>query len=346
MTSRLSRRQALATLAGASVVTALPGAAHACSRVFWNDNPVRFVGRTMDWSHHFDEALWALPPGMERAGRVPDNPAKWTSKYASLIITALDLATEEGVNEKGLVVNMLFLDGSKYETRDVKRPGIAFYQWPQFYLDNYATVNEVIANLDQVQVVNTAFGEEYPDGLPLHVAVADASGASAIIEFLKGEPTIHLGKQYQVMTNEPAYDEQIANLLRYKAFGGTIEQLPGGIQAEERFVRAAYTLKYLPKTSDPVQAAANMMSLVNNVSVPFGSPYSGVSGTYPTWYRSMIDPDSRVYYVQTTITPNTFWVEMDKLDLTRGAAPRKLPIFDPRLMGEASADFREAKPAV
>ena len=207
-------------------------------------------------------------------------------------------------------------------------------------------MNEVIANLDQVQIVNTALGAEYPDGLPLHVAIADASGQSAIIEFIKGEPVVHLGRQYQVMTNEPTYDEQIANMLRYKTFGGTETELPGGIQAEDRFVRAAYTLKYLPKTSDAPQAVASMMSLMNNVSVPFGSPYSGVSGTYPTWYRSIMDPDARVYYVQTTITPNTFWVEMDKLDLKPGAAPRKLPIFDPELMGEVSSDFKEATPAV
>jgi choloylglycine hydrolase len=314
--------------------------------VFWNDNPVKLVGRTLDWTRHFNEDMWALPAGMERSGRVPENPAKWTSRYASLIIAGLDICTEEGVNEKGLVVSLLFLDGTQYESRDSKRPGIAFYQWPQFYLDNYATVNEVIANLDQVQVVKIGLGQEYPDGLPLHVALADATGASAIVEFIKGEPTIHLGKQYQVMTNEPAYDQQIANLLRYKWFGGTIDQLPGGIQADERFVRAAYTLKYLPKTADPAQAAASMMSLMNNVSVPFGSPYSGISGTYPTWYRSIIDPDSRRYFVQTTITPNTFWVEMDKLELKPGAPARKLPIFDPKLMGEVSAGFKEAKASV
>ena len=208
-------------------------------------------------------------------------PPSGNRAHASLIIAGLDVCTEEGINDKGLIVNLLFLDGTQYEARNSKRPGIAFFQWPQFYLDNYATVNEVIANLDQVQVVNTALGAEYPDGLPLHVAIADTSGQSAIIEFIKGEPVVHLGRQYQVMTNEPAYDQQIANMLRYKTFGGTVTELPGGIQADDRFVRAAYSLKYLPKTSDPAQAAASMMSLMNNVSVPFGSPYSGVSGTYP-----------------------------------------------------------------
>lgn len=346
MIPNLSRRQALASLAGLGGAAALPGVAHACSRVFWNDNPIKLVGRTLDWSQSFNETLWSLPRGMERTGRVPDNPAKWKSRYASLVIAGLDICTEEGINEKGLVVNLLFLDGTQYEVRNQTRPGIAFYQWPQYYLDNYATVNEVIANLDEVQVVNTALGSQYPDGLPLHVAIADAKGDSAIIEFIEGQPTIHMGKKYKVMTNEPAYDKQIANLLRYKWWGGTIDQLPGGIQADERFVRAAYTLKYLPKTDDPTQAAANMMSLMNNISVPFGSPYSGVSGTYPTWYRSIIDPDSHRYYVQTTVTPNTFWVDMNKLDLKPGAAPRKLPIYEPELMGETSGEFKDGTPAV
>lgn len=346
MNRTLSRREALTALTSLAAAAALPAAAQACSRVFWNDNPVMLVGRTFDWNRHYDEVMWALPAGVHRVGRVPDNPASWTSRYGSLVITALDLATEEGVNEKGLVVSLLFLEGTQYPARDAKKPGIALFQWAQFYLDNFATVQEVIAHLDEVQVVNMPFGSEYPDGLPLHVALADASGQSAIIEFIGSDPTVHMGRKYQVMTNEPAYDEQIANMLRYKAFGGTIEQLPGGIQPQERFVRGAYTLKYLPKTSDVPKAVASMMSLINNVSVPFGSPYVGIAGTYPTWYRSIVDPQTRLYVVQTTITPNTFWVEMDKLDVRAGASARKLPIFDEKLLGEVSAAFKESKPSV
>lgn len=346
MSNRFSRRQALAALSGLGAAAMLPSGARACSRIFWNDNPVKLVGRTFDWSQHYNEVMWALPPGVQRVGRVPDNPASWTSRYGSLVITALDLATEEGVNERGLIVSLLFLDGTQYPSRDVKKPGIALFQWAQYYLDNFATVPEVVAHLDDIQVVNMPFGKEYPEGLPLHVALADANGDSAIVEFIKGSPTVHMGRQYQVMTNEPAYDEQIANMLRYKAFGGTIEQLPGGIQPQERFVRAAYTLKYLPKTSDQPQAVASMMSLVNNVSVPFGSPYVGVSGTYPTWYRTIIDPQSRRYFVQTTITPGIFWVEMDKLAIKPGSAPSRLPIFDDKLVGDVTDQFREGKTAV
>jgi len=60
---------------------------------------------------------------------------------------------------------------------------------------------------------------------------------SAIIEFVKGEPTIHLGKQYQVMTNEPAYDQQIANLLRYKVVRrARLSSCRAAFRRDERFV--------------------------------------------------------------------------------------------------------------
>ena len=343
MNSAVTRRQTLRTLLGAMSLSTLPRGAEACSRVLWNDNPIKLIGRTLDWDHDFQEAIWVLPAGMQRYGLVPDNPARWSSRYGSIVMSAYDKATAEGFNEKGLAINMLYLEGTLYEQRDPGRAGIAFFQWPQFYLDNFATVNEVIANLERVQIVPTPFGERYPDGLPLHVAVADSSGASAIIEFVEGQPVIHYGRRYQVMTNEPAYDLQLANLLRYKPFGGTIETLPGGVQPEERFVRAAYGLKNLPKTDDVPRAVAYMMSLLNNISVPFGSPYIGVAGTYPTWWRSIIDLNSQAYYVQTTITPNVFWVDRSKLDLSAGAPALRIEIYDPTLMGDVSTQLVDAR---
>ncbi len=220
---------------------------------------------------------------------------------------------------------MLFLDGTQYETRNSKRPGIAFYQWPQFYLDNYATVNEVIANLDQVQVVNTALGEEYPGR-------AAAARRHRRRHRPVGHHRVHQGRAGRASGPRVPGDDERARLRQ-------ADRQPAALQGLRRHDRRNCPAASRPRTAScapptrssicprpaiPAQAAANMMSLMNNVSVPFGSPYSGVSGTYPTWYRSIIDPDSRLYYVQTTITPNTFWVEMDKLDLKPGAAPRKL----------------------
>jgi penicillin V acylase-like amidase (Ntn superfamily) len=86
-------------------------------------------------------------------------------------------------------------------------------------------------------------------------------------------------------------------------------------------VRAAYALKYLPKTDDTAKPVAYLLSVMNNVSVPFGSAI-GVSGTYPTWWRCVIELSNRIYGVQTTVMPNVFWVDIAKLNTVAGAKPR------------------------
>jgi choloylglycine hydrolase len=113
----------------------------ACSRVFWNDNTVKVVGRTFDWERTVEDALWVMPPGLERSGAIDDNPAAWTSKYGSVVMGAFDTGATEGINERGLAAHMLYLAGTKFEPRDQKRPGIGFWLWVQYYLDNYRSAS-------------------------------------------------------------------------------------------------------------------------------------------------------------------------------------------------------------
>ena len=78
-----------------SASTALP-----CTRVLWvsPDGQV-FVGRTQDWTEKAGHAFRLHPRGAQRVGAVAENPHKWTSKYGSLVLTAYDMGTHEGVNE-------------------------------------------------------------------------------------------------------------------------------------------------------------------------------------------------------------------------------------------------------
>jgi choloylglycine hydrolase len=50
--------------------------------------------------------LWALPRGMERNGAAGDRSVTWTSRYGSLVVSRYDIATTDGMNEEGLVVNL------------------------------------------------------------------------------------------------------------------------------------------------------------------------------------------------------------------------------------------------
>jgi penicillin V acylase-like amidase (Ntn superfamily) len=329
--------QALLAVVGMLAIIALRPA-EGCSVVFWNDNGVTAIsGRTFDWEHNFKETLWIMPRGVRRSGRAGDNSAAWTSKYGSIVVAALDIGTSERLNERGLAVHLLYQAAGSYEPRD-HRPGVSTLLWVQYHLDNFATVDEALAHLNDVQIVSVPIAS-HADGLPLHIAIEDKTGNSAVIEFINGRMIVHAGRQYRVMTNEPAYDEQLSNLARYKDFGGTVEALPGNILPMDRFVRAAYFLKYLPKPENAEVAAAYLLSLVNNISVPFGAPYIGVSGTYPTWWRTLSDLGNGVFYFSYALSPSVIWVDLKQVDFSQGVAARQLHALDAQLVGDVSKNF-------
>ena len=77
---------ALGTLALGVVLCVLgTPIADACSRVLWNNNGKSVVtGRSMDWSHKFDDYLFVVPRGVKMDGGT-DGGAEWTSRYGSVV---------------------------------------------------------------------------------------------------------------------------------------------------------------------------------------------------------------------------------------------------------------------
>jgi len=183
----------------------------------------------MEWYEDQHPNLWVFPRGMERSGATRQNPAVWSSKYGSVVTSAYDIGTADGINEKGLVANMLFLDESDYGARDPARPGLVLSLWAQYYLDNFATVAEAVeaSQPEPLQVVTMQFGETRKISGTMHLSLADATGDSAVLEYLNGKLVIHHGRQFKVMTNEPNYDKQLALLKENKLMGGNRSHPPG-----------------------------------------------------------------------------------------------------------------------
>ncbi len=323
-------------------------AADACSRLLWNTNNKAVVSaRTMDWAHQFDDYLFIYPRGIKMDGGTDKNPVKWTSKYGSLGNSVYGYAQKhgfgihdtvtDGINEKGLTVHLLYLEGTQYEAPD-DRPTLSYMRWCRYLLDNFATVKEAVAGIQKVRVVAVPFGGEK---LGLHVAMEDPSGDSAIIEYINGNEVIHHGKQYTVMTNDPAYNVQLENIKRYKGFGGD-EALPGTVEGDDRFVRLTHYVKHLPEPKDADEAAGFVLSAINTVVVPFGAPYTGRSGdagVYPTWWTSVTDVTNRVYYFNWAMNPNIIWVELDRLDFNKGTPVKWLNPRKQALAGDVSNSF-------
>lgn len=332
-----------------AAVLGLSGApAQACTRVLWNDNELAVVsGRSMDWPESTEPKLVVFPRGLARDGGkvgptvvVTDNAATWTSKYGSIVVTVYDIGTVDGFNERGLGAHMLYLTATDFGPRDASKPGVAVNLWAQYLLDNAATVAEALALLDGVQIV---MAEARGRQGTVHLALEDASGDSAIVEYVAGERRVHHGREYRVMTNDPTYDEQLA-LLKEQDFSKPSSDmpLPGNVNARDRFQRAAYYAALLPEPKDERAAIAGILAVIRNTSVPFGAPYKGF-GIYNTEYRTAMDLTNNRYFFELTTSPNVVWADLAKFDLAVGAPVMLLDPDDINLSGDVSEKFQQVE---
>lgn len=332
----------------ASIVGLMPiSSAIACTRVVYlGPDDTILTARTMDWQTEMPTNLWSFPRSVERNGAAGTNSIQWTSKYGSVIAAGFDAGTADGMNEKGLVANLLYLVESKYVTptkNDPRKP-LAISLWAQYFLDNYATVAEAVKAMRQepFYIVTTMT----PDGQPgqLHLSISDATGDSAIFEYVDGKLQIHHNRKYQVMTNSPIYEQQLALNDYWKQIGGTT-MLPGTNRAADRFVRASFYVNAIPQTSDIDKATASVFSVIRNVSVPRGISTPGQPNISSTLWRTVADQKNKRYFFESTRSPNVFWVNLSDLNFTKGAPTMKLTLKDGIFYaGNTAAKFRPTKP--
>ena len=301
----------------------------ACTRVVYQGNKDMVItGRTMDWKEDTRSNIWIFPRGMERNGEVGKDPMRWKSKYGSVVTSAYDICSTDGMNEKGLVANLLWLAESSYPQWNGEKPALSIAAWVQYMLDNFATVSEAVSEIEK----NTfdVVSDMMPDGTrmaTLHLSISDATGDNAIFEYIDGKLNIHHNRSYQVMTNSPVFDQQLALDDYWKTIGGTTF-LPGTNRAADRFVRASFYINAIPKTEDTRTALASVFSVIRNTSVPFGISTPDQPNISSTRWRTVSDQKDKVYYFESTLYPNVFWVDFKDVDFSEKASVKKLNLLD------------------
>lgn len=319
-----------------------------CTRVVYQgpDNTV-LTARSMDWKDPMPADLWIFPQGIERNGGVGKNSVKWKSKYGSVISSSLNVATSDGMNEKGLVANMLWLVESKYAEFDKNgtTKGLAISIWAQYVLDNFATVDEAVNELQKEEfVIVSDFVPGSTEFATIHLSISDATGDNAILEYIDGKLNIHHSRKYNVMTNSPVFDKQLALNDYWMGIPGTI-MLPGTNRAADRFVRASYYINAIPQSSDVKIATAAVFSVIRNCSVPFGISSETEPNISSTRWRTVSNQKDLIYYFENVLTPNVVWVDFKNIDFSSSAQIKKLPLSNDQIYeGEASGMFVVSEP--
>lgn len=315
-----------------------------CTRVVYTGKDgIVATGRSMDWKTDMHSNIWIFPRGMERNGETGSNSLTWTSRYGSVVTSAFEIASTDGMNEKGLVANLLWLPETEYPVRDKNKPGLTITAWVQYMLDNFATVDEAVNFIDEdtFQVVS----DMMPDGsrlATLHLSISDATGDCAIFEYIGKKLTIYHSKEYKVLTNSPTYNKQLALNEYWNSIGG-LTFLPGTNRASDRFARASFYVNALPETDDLRIAVASVFSVIRNTSVPYGISTPDAPEISTTQWRTVSDSKDLIYFYESSLTPNTFWVNLREVDLSEGAPVLKLSIANGETYhGNATKEFKPA----
>lgn len=315
-----------------------------CTRVFWNDNERQLiVGRSMDW-HESTEPIWTVfPRGSHHDGGlwegqriVADNAVTWNAKYGSVVVTIYGVCAADGLNEAGLGAHILYLSETDFGSPNPAKPTMHAALWAQYALDNAATVREALSLLANIQLVLVG---ARGSSATVHLVLEDAAGDSAIIEYIDGTPVVHCNPRYRVVTNSPTYDEQLRLLAELDLANPSAQtRLPGNVNPVDRFARATYFLEMLPEPVSERAGVASVLSVMRNVSIPFGAPYDD-TGTSDTEYRTIMDLTNKRYFFEHASFPNVIWCDLTAMDFSENSGVRLLDPSRSDVAGEVTGKF-------
>jgi choloylglycine hydrolase len=280
---------------------------YACSTFLLSKDGKYFFGRNYDWVSG-NGMVVVNARAVQKSSYNPDGTGKvisWTSKYGSLSFNQFGKEFPHGgMNEKGLVVELMWLAETKYPNTD-NRAAISELQWIQYQLDNCATVDEVIAT-DKLMRINRN------NAAPLHFLIADEKGQAATIEFINGKMVTHKGKDlpFPVLTNTVYQDaaQQLKNkpASQWASFGDN---------SVDRFATACRMIKQFQEANNSADPVDYSFSILNKVA----------QGDYTKW-SIVYDITGRKVHFITYDNRQRKSFSLDQFDFSCNKVPLALPL--------------------
>ena len=221
--------------------------------------------RSMEFGFPFNSKLLVIPRGTEYTGTEPNGKPglTWQAKYGvvGMNVNIAPTLVADGMNEKGLVVGMLYLPGyAQYLPPDDTKTAKTIGSWEAvtYLLATCADVEESVTALtNSVHVAQQEF-PPFKQVLPVHYWIGDATGKVVIAEYVGGKLSIYQNPVGS-LTNSPPFDWQQINLSNFVNLSpvnvpskrlGSLEVvnfgqgsgfigLPGDLTPPSRFVRAS-----------------------------------------------------------------------------------------------------------
>jgi len=275
---------------------ALIPAAQACTTLLLKAKDGAVVsGRTMEFAFDMKSEVIVIPAGTQMKGSLPSGARgiSYTTKYGMMGANALGFpVVVDGINDQGLFVSDLYFPGyaGYAEATPENAPrAMASYEFGNWLLGNFATVDEIRAHVQDVVLVSTAV-DALGGPPPLHFIIRDRSGKSLVIEPIDGKLIVY-DDPLGVMTNSPGFDWHMTNLRNYITLtdqnvaplhlsnnvtlrpfgqGSGMFGLPGDSTPPARFVRAVAFSQTALQPSTAAKAVLQVFHIMNNFDIPLG----------------------------------------------------------------------------
>ncbi|MGR5285891.1 linear amide C-N hydrolase [Vibrio maritimus] len=277
----------------------------ACTSAIYNNGEASLTVRTMDWFGHDDATVVGAGKGITNQYGDTKEAIKTESKYASLKIKSFaPQLVAEAMNENGLVARILYL-GNDYTEMAPDRagvPDVAASQFPNYAVDNFASVADVIGNLNDIDVIQDKVcdlpgHENECIAAPVHYHLTDASGDSAVIEFVKGEVKIYHGNvtdaaSAQYLSNDPEFGFHM-NLDKEQTESGST------IRAYDRRLRAKEVVEdmYARNVTDNTSALNSLKAAGASVFAGYDQLDPYANDVFPTLWTIYTDQNAKEIYL-------------------------------------------------
>jgi choloylglycine hydrolase len=302
-TNRVATSALAAALAGTLVTADLTACTTFCVT---SDGQVLF-GRNYDFDFGRG-VLLVNPRGLHKTGMQPQGP-RWTARHGSLTFNQFGRDQPMGgMNEAGLVVELMWHDQAQYPAADSRAP-VGVLEWIQYQLDTAATVDDVLKSDRRVRISGQT---------PLHYLVSDAAGQAATIEFLNGSLHARTGATLaaRVLAND-TYDKELDGWRRRQ---GT---RAGGPSSQARFARAADAVASFHATT-PSDAIDRAFAILADVAQS------------NTRWSIVYDQTARAVRFRTDTHAPIRHLALSRIDFTCRAGARGLDL-NARLQGDVAA---------
>jgi len=240
-----------------------------CSAIVLKNRNQLFLAKNLDWTFREGIIIKNLRGTSKTAYFThTGQQAMWTSKYGSITFNQNGKEMPYGgMNEKGLIVEMLWLELTRYNTTEDKMY-VNELEWIQYQLDNFETVQQVTNHLNDLKI--------YPIKGKIHYILTDATGESVIIEYLNGKPVVYKKEPnvcHAITNNSVVHSEPYKNNANDIRKSNTsspfryyqLEQQISAIHNQPE-INEAFAFDVLKKVTIPKGEFKTMWSIVYNIN--------------------------------------------------------------------------------